>query len=409
MLADLGTHLIVDCDTTGRADPALVGEKAAQLLDLYELSQCAGFRVPRFCVLPASVLRHFYRREEWTTRLDYEPLPQPHGIPPDVLARLLAFPAFARAPISACLARLERPAMLRTSLVRSAGDTGTGYGINATALLDADQASAFPYTPAVPELIAALYKAYTTWDSDDGHSWRNREAGIVFMEAVPFSCIGAAYVEADKLTVEVDVKRPPRRIQRVLDPHLVGDHRDVPGLVPYGKLLRACREIWKYRCGTTGVVEVEFGVGLDGELFVVQARELAGSMAGAFHSVGEVTGRVLDLRQIPRGPDAAREVLSDVHGQVLLVRRCARRTLDAFALAWLWKSGTQRSNRPAAVVLEDPGNPGTGPGFRNHLAHAFMARRTVPFLAQVAHDQWPDGMEEVMLRSDGSTLDVRAP
>ncbi|MDF3139850.1 MULTISPECIES: hypothetical protein [unclassified Streptomyces] len=402
------TDLVIDCDWNGPADASLVGEKAAELLSLYNLSSHGGFRVPQFCVLPASVLGEFYRQVDWDVPLQYEMLPGTRSVPEGVLRKLLPFPSFADAIISECTRRLERPAMLRTSLVQSTRDNGTGYGINSTVLLDRDQAMAIHRTRVLPDLLAGLYKAYTTWDSWDRHPWTAREAGIVFMDAVPFTCLGAAYVEVGRVTVEVDAKRPPERHQLVLDRRAPEDDHGVLGRRRRDRLLRACHDIWETRDTGSGLVEVEFGFGAEDELFIVQTRQLPGDRAGAFHSIGEVTGQVCDLRNLPREPGAVHEALSHVGPHsILVLRRNDPHWFDAFALAWISRLYALPSP-PAAVVLEDRGIVGRDPGFRNHLAHALMTQRSAPFVAQVTPGQWPSGAKEVTMTSDGSLLDIRA-
>jgi hypothetical protein len=409
----LSAHPVVD-GRYGRVDAALVGEKAAQLLRLYELSLQCDFSVPKFCILPTTVLRDYYRNEGWDPLLDYPVLPHPRNVPRNILSGLLSFPTYAGEVIDACLGRLERPAMLRTSLVRPDGDIGTGYGTNATVLLDADQSAAVRHTRVIPRLLAELYKAYTTWDTWSSRPWAERQAAVIMMDAVPFSCLGAAYVQPDRVTVEIDRKLPLSREHRVLrrgtrEPAVahgaIGD--SVLGSRKAERLMAACQNIWDARSGPTDLIEVEFGFGYEDELFVVQARELPDCKAGAFHSVGEVSGPVCDLRTVPRDLESVRDALSRVEPRsVVVLPRTGSDAFDLFALAWIWR-GARQPHLPAALVMEDPGSVVSEAGFRNHLARALMEKHSSLFLTQVRNGQWPVGARHVSLLSDGSVLDVQ--
>ena len=399
---------MIDCDERGPIDPRLAGHKAADLIALYRFSRDCEFDVPRFRVLTADLLHEYYRRRDWSPRLDYPVLPAPTHVPSRIREDLRPFAAFAAREIDQCVRGFDTALMLRSSLTLPEGGDGTACGCNASWMIDRQQAAALADGPLIPDLVSLFYKAYTTWSLDPAAAWTDRAGAVVVMDAVPFRCLGAVCLGAGMLSVEADGKYPYRRRRYLCDPdgeptravpHDVLSPRDLKALA------RACWDVLRGRQPAEDLIEVEFGFGLDDRLYVVQERTftaVAGRRPGAFHTVGAAAGGVRDVRGAARTPDALDRAAEP---RIVALRREAPDEFDCFAFAWACAEDPARKSGVTAVLAEDTGRIAYGAGFRNHLTRSLMERDPDLFVGQIATaaDDLP---HRARLHSDGSNLDI---
>lgn len=409
---------MIDCDDTGPIDPHTAGDKGTALIELYRFARDCEFDVPRFRVLTADVLDRFYERTQWTARLVYPDLPAPDHVPAGVRDALIPFAEFAAREIEHCVRGLDTALMLRSSVVLPEDGTMSACGCNATRMADVAQAQALASGLLLPEVLAQFYKAFATWSLDPDLVWTRRRGAVVLMEAVPFRALGAACLSADAFVVEADGKFPYARQRYICDPDGEPRHparHDVLSSHHLKALSRACWDLLRGRPPGEDLLEMEFGIGLDDRLHVVQERRFShgvGRRPGAFHSVGNADGVLDDLRRAPRTRASLdRAVRGD--DRIPILSREASDRIDCFAFAWAHAAaGIPLPAR--GLLVEDTGPIAYGAGFRNHLTRALMERHPDTFLGQLpsgwsAADQDADLVrtgKRVRLSSDGAVLQI---
>lgn len=411
---------MIDCDEEGSIDRHAAGDKAAALIELYRFARDCEFDVPRFRVLTADALDRFYERTQWAPRLAYPDLPAPDHVPVGVREGLLPFATFAAREIEQCVRGFDTALMLRSSLVLPEGCTVSACGCNTTRMADRVQVRALADGPRVPELLAQFYKAFTTWSLDPAAVWSRRRGAVVLMEAVPFRALGAACLSGDTLAVEADGKYPYARQRYVCDPHGVPRHpvrHEVLGSRDLKGLSRACWDLLRDRPLDGDLVEVEFGIGLDDRLHVVQERRFAGGAGrrpGAFHSIAAADGVLSDLRRAPRTRDSLYQAVRG-GDRVLVLSREAPDRFDCFAFAWAHAAAGGGPVPVRGLLVQDTGPIAYGAGFRNHLTRGLTERYPGLFLGQLPGDRPAPGHHEasvprpgerVRLSSDGALLKI---
>jgi hypothetical protein len=293
-----------------------------------------------------------------------------------------------------------------------------GYGCNSTWWADRATIAEIHDSALLPGLFAAFYKAHTSWVLDPSLRWLRRVGGVVFMEAIDYRCLGAAFLHEDGLIVEVDGRSPTGRQRYLCDPKGVVSHpvehevlteRDV-------RLLATAASDVRTGLGHTGVTEIEFGIGNDHRLWLVQTRQYAGpsreptgpaARTGIFHSVGTITGQIRDLRKAGRDRVTVDQVSAALaENAILLLQRESDRSFDLFALVWSLSTALAESGRTRALLVEDTGELLHGAGFRNHLMRALMENYPAVFAGQVAGGFPGVDAERVRIRSDGSLLSI---
>ncbi|GLY26208.1 hypothetical protein [Micromonospora sp. NBRC 101691] len=378
----------------------LVGDKAAEMVELHRDVEHAGGDFPWFAVLGLPMLDDLF-----TT----------HGVERGAaelpeLPRALDVPAAARSLDGLLTPRLDRvlvdrrgrPTVLRTSLQWPGTVGHRPPGVDNTVVV--------PSWPPTGEggALARLYKAYTTFClAVRGLPVEApRRAGLIIMDLLPdLRWQGTAYVHGGGLTVELAPYGGGG------DPVGYGDAAALRRAGPLGTAGadRLCGLLTDLAAALSPspaqCVEFEFLIDTAGRPLVLQRRLLPDG-AGLFHSAGQYDGPVVDLRGVTRTTVAEVDVrLGHGSGRAVVVSLLDDVRLDSFTLAWRLRASAMPE--PAALVLL--ARPGSRSGMPTHLSwtlrEVFPDTLVLTVLATEAH--LPERITAGALRSDGIRATLR--
>jgi hypothetical protein len=407
-------------------DSSLVGGKAHKLIALNWLAHQAGsFRIPRFCILPATLCETYDRERGGPPLVVYPSLPAPHALSEPVIAYYEDFYSTYAMVFERWAKRID-PAgqpFLRSSLVVEHDDArsfaGVNYSLRPLALLPGQRFLSY----ALPRLLAGMYRPYTEWylRRHELHK-QNRSAAIMFSEFIEKKLIGIAYVLGGSAYIdcnEVPDRQNPEPVAHNIGFALAHTRRSWPGYWRQHRrgerLRRALNDFAS--CQKPGSCwEIEFCLDMANDIYLMQYRSLPSLTSSAhhlsvaagahwmpnalhvpiYHTVGRAEGRVRMLMDRDRTPTAIREVIESSRraGEAIVwvVHLQSDQQWDGFALAWLLAQ--ECISGPLQVILCH-----AAVRRRMHLTRAMHEDPGVRFVSEMS-------LKQIALLSDDLAVEI---
>lgn len=376
---------------------ALVGDKAAEIVDLYMDVSAMAEPFPDFSVIGVYAIDEYYARHDVQKVPPVMPeLPGAQTVPASAARIGESFSSFGEGVLAK---RSGLPTVLRTSLLWPGGSGPRPPGVDNTSMV-----ASWP-PPAVPAL-ASLYKAYTTLylnlrglPVDEP-----RRAGVIVMDPLPdLWWQGTAYVQ-DDVIVEIAPWGGGGKAQRYADAAALRQS----GLLTRSTVDHLMRLIGDLAAGVENgpetCVELEFLINISGRPLIHQRRSLP-SGAGIFHTRGEYEGSVVDMRWVRRTELVeARRRLAACSGQMVILPLLDDVLVDAFTVSW-W---VRKEALPPPCGLVMIAANGSRSGMPIHLP--WLLREALPgtLLVSVAQEDanFPAMVKGCRVSSDGVSVSL---